>query len=303
MTTFSTRLKARARELRTDVCVGIDPRFEALPASITAGIDASDASGVASAFVTFGKRVIELTAPTALAVKPQVAFFEALGAPGYAAMLEVCAAAREAGVPVIADIKRGDIGSTATAYAKGWLAPIGDAPAISDAVTVNPYLGDDGIVPFRDAAVSHDGGLFVLVRTSNPSSSRFQIRPGDDPSIADAVADAVMEWNTPRDSDGYGPVGAVVGATHPTELAALRERMRGVWILIPGFGAQGGGADDVAHGFDSDGTGALVNASRSITFPWMLEKKPAPSDWEQAIARAASETRDLINAAKGRRSS
>ena len=182
------------------------------------------------------------------------------------------------------DVKRGDIGSTAAAYAEAFLTggPGTDAETLCDCITINPYLGTDSVQPFLDACRQVDGGLYVLVRTSNPSSAEFQAQ--GEPCLSDQVADAVVHWGRELVGEsGYSSVGAVVGATHPKELAELRQRMPGVPFLIPGYGAQGGTAGDLAGAFGEHFAGGLVNSSRGILF---AEKGPG-QDWKDACRTAA----------------
>lgn len=267
--TIPHRLAAALRAKRTALCVGLDPRPESLPSSLVA----HHAGDVAAAVEEFCLRVLDIVAPLAPAVKPQSAFFEALGPAGFLALHHVMRRARELGLVTILDAKRGDIASTAAAYAKAAFE-VFDA----DALTVNPYLGRDAVEPFIESARKHQRGVFVLVRTSNPGAGLFQDLLCDGRRLFRHVAAAVAEWDA-----GNGDVGAVVGATHPAELELLREQLPDAWFLIPGYGAQGGTADDVRLGFRADGLGAIVNSSRGVTFPF----KPGDANWESAIEIAA----------------
>ena len=220
------------------------------------------------------------------AVKPNIAFFERYGAEGYAAYEETCHLARELGLVVIGDIKRGDIGSTAAAYAEGHFA-------LADAVTVHPYLGTDSLDPFLVHCRDHGKGIFVLVRTSNPSSAELQTLNCEGRSLSEVVADRVAGWAADLPVvDGYSPVGAVVGATHPDVIAGMRERMPNAWLLLPGVGAQGATAADCAAAFDGQGLGAVINSSRGI----MQCFEPSAEDWlpqiEQAATQFAAEVAD-----------
>ena len=279
---YVRRLHDRIRQTGTPALVGLDPRWELLPGDCRGG---SRADG----YETFCRRVIDVVAPLVPAVKPQSAFFEALGPDGSAALARVVRHARDAGLVVLMDAKRGDIGSTAEAYAAAYLAGEDPdaAPYAADALTVSPYLGPDTLEPFTERARAVGGGLYVLVRTSNPGSGGFQDRATDGATLFEAVADHVESLNAAGDQpDGYGPVGAVVGATYPTELAALRTRMPRTPLLIPGYGSQGGTAADVAGAFDDRGLGGLVNSSRGILFAF--RKGPlGESRWEEAVAEAA----------------
>lgn len=289
MSKFADRILQEASDKRSPICVGIDPRPALLPPEILDHArkeHAEEAEALAAAFLAFGRIVVDLVADHAIAVKPQVAFFEPLLGPGYAAYASLCRSARDAGLVVIADVKRGDIGSTAEAYARSWFAPEDGRGPVADAITVNPLFGTDGLTPFIDAAEETGGGLFVLVRTSNPTAAEIQdLMVGDDP-VHSRVAALVRGWNDGRVGEsGYGPVGAVVGATRPDLLRTLRDRLSDSILLLPGYGAQGAGAADVRGAFDARGRGALVSASRSITFPW-ASSGSVPSDWKDAIRNA-----------------
>jgi orotidine-5'-phosphate decarboxylase len=276
MTHFADRLADSVRRKRTALCVGLDPRVESLPAAIR-----QSHADPAAAVEAFCLRVLDLVAPYAAAVKPQSAFFELLGPAGFAVQQRVLQKARELGLPTILDAKRGDIASTATAYADAAFGPdVWDA----DALTVNPYLGRDAVEPFLTAA-RHDGrGIFVLVRTSNPGSGLFQDLDCDGRKLYEVVADEVRRWTQANIGEcGFGDVGAVVGATHPPELRSQRERLPDVWLLVPGYGTQGGTAADARAALRADGLGALVNSSRGVTFPF----DPHDLRWESMVVQAA----------------
>jgi orotidine-5'-phosphate decarboxylase len=278
------------------VCVGIDPRFENLPAELCAGISAKDRAAQAQAFERFGKTIIDIVAPLVPVVKPQAAFFEQLGPAGMLALGAIIRHATDAGLLVILDGKRNDIGSTAEAYAEAYLGRGEQSGWGSDSLTVSPYLGNDTLEPFVKTAVARQAGIFVLVKTSNPGSGYLQdqlLGAGPDRgTVYQHIADLVSKLNEPHLSPcGFGPVGAVVGATYPEQLAELRARMDTSWILIPGYGAQGGTAKDVALGFRMDGLGALVNSSRGIIFAHTLARYKQASTWEAAVEQA---TLDMI---------
>ena len=291
MPTYATRLLQRIRSLHTPALVGLDPRWELLPSEITQGEASPSAAQAANGFRRFCKEIVDIAAPLVPAVKPQVAFFEQLGPPGMQALHAVMHHARDSGLIVIADAKRGDIGSTAQAYAHAWLdgdSGLGAFPA--DAITVNPYLGDDTLRPFVETAVNRNAGVYVLVRTSNPGAPTFQDRCTNSQTVFEAVADTVQSLNQEfRGEDPWGPVGAVVGATWPEELQVLRTRMPNTPLLIPGYGSQGGTAADVAGAFAPNGTGALVNSSRGINFAWHrddFKTRFAEGQWREAVHAA-----------------
>lgn len=225
----------------------------------------------------FCRGIIDIAVDTAACVKPQLAYFEALGPKGIETLYLLSAYAQSKGLLVIADAKRGDIGTTAEAYAEAYIGK--DTPF--DAVTVNPYLGSDGVKPFIECATKNNKGLYVLVKTSNESSIELQDLPVGDESVHEHLAQLVESWGTACLGEGnLSCVGAVVGATYPEELKYLRTLMPHIPFLIPGYGAQGGTADDVKHGFLSDGTGAVVNASRSILYA------SAGKDWKEKAKEA-----------------
>lgn len=265
---FADRLQERIRAT-SPVCVGLDPLMEKLPQGLDRTIDGLQ---------RFCLGIIDAVADVAAAVKPNLAFFERHGWEGMRAFFAVAAAAHERGLIVIADGKRGDIGSTSTAYAEAYLGA--DTPI--DALTVNPYLGSDGVLPFVECATKNGKGVYVLVKTSNPGSGDLQDLPIGDESLHEHLAQLVESWATAHMGQTHlSCVGAVVGATYPEELPYLRTLMPHVPFLIPGYGAQGGTAQDVRRGFLPDGTGAIVNASRSILHA------SNGTEWAQAARSAA----------------
>jgi len=281
------------------VVVGIDPRPEELPPGFLEQFP-GNRDGVTEALRRFGCDVIDVVSPMVAAVKFQSAFYEAYGPAGFAALHATVAYAREKDLVVILDGKRNDIGSTAEAYARGYLGkvPIGGAFESTwqvDAITVNPYLGSDGIAPFIKVAAREHKGIFVLVRSSNTSAGEFQDLIVDGRPLYRHVAERLQRWAIPHRSEaGYSLVGAVVGATFPQQLAELREALPGVLLLVPGYGIQGGTGSDVAPAFDENGLGALINNSRGITFAY---ERPAyharfGNDWQAAIAQAV---RDMVD--------
>ena len=298
MSSYSQRLNHRIQQLNTSALVGLDPRWDWLPDEITQR--AADGGGSpleiqARGFSRFCLEIIDIVASLVPAVKPQIAFFEQLGPHGVMAAQEVIKAARQTGLIVIADAKRGDIGSTAAAYANAWMAGEDPeaAPFAADALTVNAYLGKDTLEPFVDACVNRNAGLYVLVRTSNPGATAFQDRKSDGETLFETVADVVQAINIQHWPDElYGAVGAVVGATWPEELNSLRNRMPNTPLLVPGYGSQGGTAADVAGAFDGDGLGAVINSSRGINFAYRQQRYAAefsPERWREAILAATQQ--------------
>lgn len=264
------------------ICVGIDPVHERLPAGMRAK-EPTDASR-AAAIERWCGELLEVVAPVTPAVKPQVAYFEQYRAPGVAAYYNVVRKARQLGLVVIGDVKRNDIGSTAAAYAAGHLSAGDDA----DAVTVNGYLGQDGIQPFIDAGAAGGRGLFVLVRTSNPSGAYVQdFADASGRKLYEHVAAMVASLGDAAGcvgARGFSSVGAVVGATYPAEAARLRELMPRQIFLVPGYGAQGATAADCRAAFDAAGSGAIVNASRSVIYAYGKDDK---ADWKKVVLAAA----------------
>jgi len=288
MNHYADHLCAAVRAKGNALCVGLDPRWDALPSEIRDRHGGETLASVARAFDEFCCRVLDVVAPLVGVVKPQIAFFEACGPAGLAALQHVLRKARDLKLVTILDGKRNDIASTAAAYADAAFAGTrvgGAAHPVwqADALTVNPYLGRDAVEPFLASARRAGAGVFVLVRTSNPGARQFQDLDCGGRPLFLRVAEAMRAWS--RESlgaCGLGDAGAVVGATYPAELAVLREAMPEVPILVPGYGAQGGGAAGVAGAFRPDGSGAVVNSSRGITcsFP------PAEPEWERAVVAA-----------------
>ena len=291
-THFVDRLIAAVRAKGNPVLVGLDPRAESLPPGLVLGNSHEDLS---FAYCEFCKRVIDVVAPLVPAVKPQAAFFEQLGPAGCFALKAVIDYAAAAGLVVILDGKRNDIGSTAQGYAEAYLGAGEASPWGCDALTVSPYLGDDSLTPFVEVAQARGAGIFVLVKTSNSGGKRFQDIVAEGRPLYRHVADYVEQLAAETAGQGgYGLVGAVVGATYPQQLAELRRAMPHTWLLIPGFGAQGGTAKDCAAAFDQHGLGAIVNNSRGIIFahalPEYKDRFGAPR-WQAAVEAA---TRNMI---------
>lgn len=288
---FGDRLYESVRRLGNPIVVGIDPRPEQLPAGLRESEDPSP-TGIARTLEVFGREVLDVVASRVPAVKFQMAFYERYGPEGLGALQATARRARELGLVVILDGKRNDIGSTAEAYAQAYLGgaePGGQAVWDTDSLTINAYLSRDGVDPFVRVARENGRGLFILVRTSNPSAGDFQDRIAEGKPLYRHVAERVREWAmSDRGDSGYSLTGAVVGATYPEQLAELREVMPGVIFLVPGYGAQGGTAKDVASAFDADGLGAIINSSRGITFAY---QRPEYRDrfgknWQGAVEEA-----------------
>ena len=289
---FADRLANAVRRTGNPVCVGLDPRWESLPAGFHEKSDGTIAAK-AKAYARFCNEVSDVVAPLVAIVKVQAAFFEELGPAGMAAMADVIAHAQRRGLLVILDGKRNDIGSTAEAYARGYLGR--ESAWRADALTVSPYLGDDSLTPFVDVASERGAGLFVLVKTSNPGGRMLQdLQSGGRPLYASVGEHVDGLAASTAGACGYGCVGAVVGATYPEQLAKLRRAMPHTWFLVPGFGSQGGTAADVGAAFDSQGLGAIINNSRGIIF---AHRQPAfaerfgSSRWQDAVDAA---TREMV---------
>lgn len=296
---FATRLHSAIQSKRTPTLVGLDPRLDWIPPDVLAharDLHADPTAQAAAAFEEFCVRLIDVVAPLVPAVKPQAAFFEELGPDGCLALARVIRYARNAGLIVICDAKRGDIGTTAEAYARAYLAGSDPqaAPWHADALTVNPYLGRDTLEPFVKVATERGAGIYVLVKTSNPGSASFQDRQADGQKIYRHVAQVVEDLAVQTAESGYGCVGAVVGATYPQELAELRAAMPHAPLLVPGYGSQGGAAADVAAAFSPEGLGALINNSRGINFAYRAApyaEQFGARQWEAATEAA---TRRMI---------
>lgn len=293
---YADRLDAAVSRAGNPCLIGLDPHPQFLPEEFAAARTSPSRAERAAAAGDFLCEIIDLVAGKVPAVKPQSALFEIHGPDGAAEWERVVRAARAAGLLVIGDVKRGDIDSTSRAYATAYLeGAYADDDARCDAITINPYLGTDSVQPFLDACGRTGGGVYVLVRTSNPGGGIFQEH--GDPPLHLRVADAVVEWGRSLiGTSGLSSVGAVIGATHPKELALLRARMASTPFLIPGYGAQGAGAADVAGGFLPGGRGALVNSSRGILFAWR-ESRFAGTHWKDATRAALEEMIAALSAA------
>ena len=297
-----TRLQEKIGELQNPTVVGLDPDLahippEILERSIAEKGETLDAA--ANAAAGFCKGIIDAICDIVPAVKPQSAYYEMLGPAGVAALGQVCDYAGSKGMYVILDGKRNDIGSTAVAYSAAYLGTVkvGKAeltPFNADALTVNAYLGSDGIKPFIETAEKHDKAIFALVKTSNPSAGELQDKLIGKDRLYTLVGD-LMEAisHDTTDKHGFTRVGAVVGATYPQEAAFLRERLKHTFFLVPGYGAQGGSADEAAYAFDKNGNGAIVNSSRGIIAAW----KKHGGDYAAAARKEALIMRDALRKA------
>ncbi len=274
-------LVKKIQEKNAPVVVGLDPMLSYVPECVTAKAfeeKGETLEGAAEAIWQFNKAIVDATCDLIPAVKPQVAMYEQFGVPGVMAFARTVEYCKSKGLVVIGDIKRGDIGSTSTAYAVGHIGRVKVGSKVfrgfeEDFVTVNPYLGTDGVKPFVDVCKEENKGIFVLVKTSNPSSGEFQDRVIDGRPLYEHVADKVNEWGSECiGACGYSAVGAVVGATYPEMGRLLRKQMPKTYILVPGYGAQGGKAADLVHYFNADGLGAIVNSSRGIIAAYKQEK-------------------------------
>lgn len=271
------RLIDKIKQTNNPTVMGLDPRFDMLPKCVTDKYDKT-LEGVSKAILEYNKALIDETCDIIPAVKPQIAFYEMFGIPGLEAFKETCKYAKEKGMIVIADIKRGDIGSTAQGYSNAFLGKtkIGDhEESIFDVdfVTVNPYMGTDCVKPFIEDCKKYDKGIFILVKTSNPSSGELQdLKLENGKEVYMQVADLVEKWGEDLVGKyGYSSVSAVVGATYPEQLEQIRSKASHTYFLIPGYGAQGGKAEDIALGFDKNGLGGIVNASRSLMCAYKSE--------------------------------
>ena len=304
---YADRLQAAIEAKGAPVVVGIDPRPDLIPDVFFD--DAFEEMGktpeaVCAAIKAFSLKLLEIVGSHVPAVKPQVAFFEALGAPGMQVYSAICEYARELGLIVIADVKRNDIGSTAEAYAQGLFGKskirgVNMHSLQVDAATVTAYLGSDGILPIRDRARENSAGLYVLARTSNPGSAEFQqLELKDGGTLVDEVSRKISEWGSDNIGDGgYSDVGAVVGATHPDAAKHLRKLMPKTLFLVPGWGAQGGVKAAIKACFDDNGQGAIVNSSRGVIHAYA--KGPfaelGQERWKEAVEKATIRLKEDIN--------
>ena len=273
------KLVANIKKTGAPIVVGLDPMLNYIPEHVQKKAFAEfgeTLEGAAEAIWQFNKEIVDKTYDLIPAVKPQIAMYEQFGIPGMEAFKKTVDYCKSKGLVVIGDIKRGDIGSTSAAYAvgHGGRVQVGSksfGPVDEDFVTVNPFLGSDGVKPFIDVCKEENKGLFILVKTSNPSSGEFQDRLIDGKPLYELVGEKVAEWGADHMGDEYSYVGAVVGATYPEMGKALRKVMPKSYILVPGYGAQGGKGKDLVHFFNEDGLGAIVNSSRGIIAAYKQE--------------------------------
>ena len=290
------RLINKIKETNNPTVIGLDPRYELLPKCVLEKYP-NTLEGVSQAIVEYNKALIDETYDVIPAVKPQIAFYEMFGIPGMKAFEETCKYAKQKGMIVIADIKRGDIGSTAQGYSNAYLGKtkIGEKEESIfdvDFVTVNPYMGTDCVKPFIEDCKKYGKGIFILVKTSNPSSGELQdVKLENGEEVYVKVAKLVEEWGKDLiGENGYSSIAAVVGATYPKQLKEIREIAPHTYFLIPGYGAQGGKVEDIALGFDKNGLGGIVNASRSLMCAYKSElwkDKFAEKDYAKATRAEA----------------
>jgi len=274
------KLVERIKKLEAPIVVGLDPTLNFVPGFLldkAINEKGETLEAEADAIFEFNKKIVDAVYDLIPAVKPQIAMYEQFGIPGLMAYKQTVDYCHEKGLLVIGDAKRGDIGSTSTAYAIGHLGKvkIGSteiAPIDTDFLTINPYMGSDSVVPFVEECKKYDKGLFILVKTSNPSSGEFQDQKVGKKAVYELVGKKVDEWGAELVRNGYSDVGAVVGATYPEMGEVLREIMPKAYILVPGYGAQGGTAAELKPFFNKDGLGAIVNSSRGIIAAFKQEK-------------------------------
>lgn len=290
------KLIEKIKKTNAPIVVGLDPMMKFVPEHIRKAAFAEygeTLEGAAEAIWQYNKGIVDAIYDLVPAVKPQIAMYEQFGIPGLMAFKKTVDYCKEKGLIVIGDIKRGDIGSTSEAYAVGHLGKVqvGEKSYYGfdeDFVTVNPYLGSDGVNPFINICKEEKKGIFVLVKTSNPSSGEFQDRLIDGKPLYELVGEKVAEWGEQCMGDGYSYVGAVVGATYPQQGELLRKVMPKTFILVPGYGAQGGKGADLVHFFNEDGLGAIINSSRGIIAAYKQEQYAQYGDAGYADASRAA---------------
>ena len=294
----------KIKETGNPTVMGLDPRYEMLPECVTNKYPKT-LEGAAQAIIEYNKALIDETCDIIPAIKPQIAFYEMFGVPGMKAFEETCKYAKEKGMIVIVDAKRGDIGSTAAGYSNAYLGKtkIGDIEESIfdvDFITVNPYMGTDCVKPFIEDCKKYNKGLFILVKTSNPSSGELQdIKLESGEEVYTNVAKLVEKWGEElRGEYNYSSIAAVVGATYPKQLEDIRKTAPHTFFLIPGYGAQGGKPEDIALGFDENGLGGIVNASRSLMCAYKSDRwkdEFQESDYAKATRAEAIRMKEELN--------
>jgi len=298
------RLIDKIKETGNPTVMGLDPRYEMLPECVTNKFPKT-LEGAAQAIIEYNKALIDETCDIIPAIKPQIAFYEMFGVPGMKAFEETCKYAKEKGMIVIVDAKRGDIGSTAAGYSNAYLGKtkIGDIEESIfdvDFITVNPYMGTDCVKPFIEDCKKYNKGLFILVKTSNPSSGELQdIKLESGEEVYTNVAKLVEKWGEEQRGEyNYSSIAAVVGATYPKQLEDIRKTAPHTFFLIPGYGAQGGKPEDIALGFDKNGLGGIVNASRSLMCAYKSDRwkdEFQESDYAKATRAEAIRMKEELN--------
>ena len=293
---FADRVAEAVTRKRSQLVVGLDPRLDLLPMELR-GESVLGRAAAASSVARFCKGILDAVGPYVVGVKPQSAFFEALGSDGFRALEEVCDYARSAGLLVLLDVKRGDIGSTARGYAAAYLEPRDGGPPLADAMTASPYLGLDSVEPYLAACRRHGSGVFFLVRTSNAGAADIQdLALSDARPLWNHVAELVREWGEPLVGDqGMSSVGAIVGATHPRAVSEARRLLPTTPMLLLGVGAQGATPADVARAFTAGPASGLVSVSRSLIYAY----RESEADWRTAAAAEAQRLATQVWAAAG----
>lgn len=301
------QLIGKIQKMNAPIVVGLDPMLEYIPEYIKQAAyeeKGETLAGAAEAIWQFNKGIVDATYDLIPAVKPQIAMYEQFGIEGLIAYKRTVDYCKEKGLVVIGDIKRGDIGSTSAAYAVGHLGKVKIGKNSyygfdEDFATVNPYLGSDGIKPFIEVCKEEKKGLFILVKTSNPSSGEFQDKLVEGRPLYELVGEKVAEWGSEHMSEDYSYIGAVVGATYPEMGKVLRKLMPKSYILVPGYGAQGGKAEDLIHYFNKDGLGAIVNSSRGIIAAYKAKgyEKFGESAYADASRQAVIDMKEDIQSA------
>lgn len=301
------KLVEKIKKTEAPIVVGLDPMLGYIPEHITGAAYKEcgmNPDGAAEAIWQYNKGIVDAVCDLVPAVKPQIAMYEQFGIPGLISFKRTVDYCKEKGLIVIGDIKRGDIGSTSAAYAAGHIGKVDIGGSYfrgfdEDFITVNPYLGTDGIKPFADVCREEKKGMFILVKTSNPSSGEFQDRLIDGKPLYEHVASKVAEWGRDVMGEDYSYIGAVVGATYPEMGKVIREIMPKAYILVPGYGAQGGQGKDLVHFFNGDGLGAIVNSSRGIIAAYKQDKYSGfgPEGYADAARQAVLDMKEDLKQA------